>query len=61
MLVDDNNRYHIAQWCNGIIARDGYPGLTVPSKNGSIKAMPGDLIMKNGNDFFVFTPKIIIK
>ena len=58
MLVDDFNRYEVARWCNGMIARDGMPGLIVSdSINGKIRAMPGDIIVKFNYGFMVFAPK----
>lgn len=63
MLVDDNNRFEIAQWVcesggKADIFRDGRPGLVVDTPLGKLRAYPQDLVVKSDKGaFYVYTPK----
>jgi hypothetical protein len=57
MIIDDENRAQVAQWCGGQIVRDNRPGLILHTQLGEIRAMPGDIIFKFVLGYVVYTPK----
>ncbi len=58
MLVNGENRYEVADWCNGQIWRDGREGLHVPTIYGVIWAKVGDIVVKTPWGFDVFVKKM---